>query len=87
MPAEYQVLSLPPQLRHKPEYTLLSLLVPAHLKPASQKKYFDFVVAVELNPLATVEVQHRHVRTKVKVFTTTFDLPGRDKFFNLRGKH
>ena len=87
MPAEYSVLSLPPQLRHRPEFMLLSMLFPDHLKPAAQKKYFDFVVGIEINPLATVGVRHETGFTKVVIFTTTFDLPARDKFFQLRGKH
>ena len=84
-PAEYQMLSLPPQLRVKPEYMFLSLLLPTKLKAVSQKKYFDFIVAMELNPLAAVGVRHPGGNTKVIVFGTSFDLPAKDKFFGLRG--
>ena len=84
-PAEYQVLSLHPSLRVKPEWMFLSLLMPTKLKAASQKKYFDFLVAAELNPLAAVGVRHPGGTTKVIVFGTSFDLPQKDKFFGLRG--
>ena len=84
-PAEYQNLNLPPGLRHKPEYMFLSLLLPTEMKAYLQKKYFDFVVAKELNPLATVGVSHPEGTTKVIVFGCSFDLPAKDKFFGLRG--
>ena len=84
-PMEYQVMSLPPTLRIKEEYMLLSMLFPSSLKARSQKKYFDFIVGVELNPLATVGVRHANGSTKVIVFSSTLDLPGRDSFFQLRG--
>ena len=83
-PAEFQNASLPPKLWVKSEYTMLSLLLPTKLKAVSQKKYFDFLVAVELNPLAAVGVRHPGGHTKVIVFTTIFDLPVKDKFFGLR---
>ena len=81
-PAEYQNMSLPPALRHKPEYMFLSLLLPTKMKASRQKKYFDFVVAKELNP---VGVSHPEGTTKVIVFGSSFDLPAKDKFFGLRG--
>ena len=84
-PMEYQVVSLPPALRTKEEFMLLSMLFPNGLKAQSQKKYFDFIVGVELNPLATVGVRHAGGSTKVIVFGSTLDLPGRDGFFQLRG--
>lgn len=84
-PMEYQVLSLPPQLRTKTEYMLLSMVFPSSIKSGAQKKYFDFVVGVELNPLATVGVGHAGGFTKAIVFGTPLDLPARDKFFQLRG--
>ena len=65
---------------------MLSLLLPTELlKAVAQKKYFDYLVVVELNPLAAVGVRHAGGHTKVIVFTTTFDLPAKDKFFGLRG--
>ncbi len=85
MPAEFQILNLPPQLRVKPRYTLLSMLVPASLKAASQKKYFDYLTTAELNHMATVGLASPAGRTKVRVYGVTLDLPGRDKFMWLRG--
>lgn len=85
VPLVCQMLSLPPNLRTKEEYMLLSMLFPATLKAGAQKKYFDFLVGVELNPLATVGVRHANGFTKVVVFGSTLDLPGRDNFFQLRG--
>ena len=84
-PAEYQNVNLPPKLRAKAEYMMLSLLLPTELKAIAQQKYFDYLVAVELNPLAAVGVRHAGGHTKVIVYTTTFDLPAKDKFFGLRG--
>ena len=87
MPGMYIILSLPPHLRYKPQYMLLSVLIPSSLKAASQKKFYDYIVANELNPLAVVGIRprHRHSYTKVKVFGISLDLPGRDKFLWLRG--
>lgn len=84
-PAEYQNLNLPPALRHRTEFMFLSLLLPTKMKACRQKKYFDFIVAKELNPLAVVGVSHPEGTTKVIVFGTSFDLPAKDKFFGLRG--
>lgn len=84
-PVEYQMLSLSPMHRAKMEFMFLSMLMPSTLKPGAQKKYFDFLVAVELNPLATVGVPSVNGFTKVIVFGTPLDLPGRDKFFQFRG--
>ena len=85
MPAEFMILNLPPQFRSKPDYMFLSLLIPAHLKATAQKRYFDYLVDTELNPLATTGFIHPRGRARVLVFSSTLDLPGRDKFFRLRG--
>ena len=86
MPVQYKVESLPPQLRGKVQWMLLGMLFKDHMKPGAQKKFFDFLVAVELNPLASVGIRNANGgHTKVIIFTTTCDLPGRDKFFQLRG--
>lgn len=47
-PAEYIILSLPPVERVKPANMLLQLLVPDHLKPEQQRKYFDFIAHHEM---------------------------------------
>ena len=85
MPAEFQILSLPPQFRSKLQFMLLVLLIPATLKPLQQKKYFDYL-SEELNYLATVGLRCGPRGTiKAQVFGITLDLPGRDKFLSLRG--
>ena len=85
MPAEVIILSLPPQFRTRPEFMLLSMLIPANLKPASQKKYFDYLCA-ELNSLATDGLQDGLGETRhVLFFGSSLDLPGRDKFLGFRG--
>ena len=86
MPAEFQILSLPPKLRTDTDFMLLTLLIPSKLKESSQKKYFDYIVDAELNYLATTGLRRPSGRmTKAKVFGITLDLPGRDKFLWLRG--
>ena len=88
MPAEFQILSLPPKFRTKPEFMLLSLLIPAQLKARAQKKYFDYVVETELNLMTTTGLPGpRGMMVKASVFGITLDLPGRDKFLHLRGRH
>lgn len=84
-PAEYINLNLSPALRSKAKYMFLSALLPTKMKAVSQKKYFDFIIAKELNPLAAVGVTHPEGTTKVIVFSSSFDLPAKDKFFGLRG--
>lgn len=86
MPAESIVLNVAPWLRGKPEYMMLHFLIPATLKEHEQKKYFDYMT-IELNTLATTGIPHPSGRgvIKVAVFATPLDLPGRDKFFWLRG--
>ena len=89
MPAVHKVLSLPPTLRNKSEYMMLTMLIPSKLKEGAQKKYFDYLVEVELNPMATIGLSNPDPavgRTKAKIFGITLDLPGRDKFLWLRGQ-
>lgn len=84
MPAEFQILSLPPQFRTKLKFMLLVMLIPATLKAFQQKKYFDYL-AEELNDLATTGLRGPRGTINVRVFGITLDLPGRDKFLQLRG--
>ena len=85
MPGEFLNLSLPPQVRTRPEFMLLSMLMPSSLKAAAQKKYLDFL-CIELNMLSTIGLRiPGGEQIKVKVFGSSLDLPGRDKFFQLRG--
>ena len=87
MPAESIILNLHPRLRGKPEHMLLHFLIPSTLKEKQQKKYFDYMVESELNDLATTGIPNvsGHGTTRVLIFATPLDLPGKDKFFWLRG--
>ena len=85
MPGEFIILNLPPGFRTKPEWIMMSLLIPSKLTATSQKKYFDYVVENELNPLVTTGIRHPGGTARVLVFGSSLDLPGRDKFFQLRG--
>ena len=87
MPAESKLLNLSPRLRSKTEYMLLHFLMPSTLKENAQKKYFDYMVQTELNPLATSGIPHPSGRgiIRVLIYATTLDLPGRDKLFWMRG--
>ena len=69
IPAVNKFFSLAPKLRKKPNKD-------------AQKKYFDYIVAVELNPMTTIGLNNPAVgRTKTKIFGISLDLPpGRDKF-------
>lgn len=87
MPAESIILNFPPQLRSKVDFMMLHFLIPSTLKEWQQKKYFDYMVNTELNPLATTGIPYAGGRARVLIFATPFDLPGRDKFFYLRGKY
>lgn len=86
MPAESIILNYHPRLRGKPEHMLLHFLIPSTLKEKEQKKYFDYMVETELNDLATTGIHGGiHGTTRVLIFATPLDLPGKDKFFWLRG--
>lgn len=50
-PIEFNILSLPPALRFKPEFMLLLMLLPINVKGFAQKKYYDFAADYELNSL------------------------------------
>ena len=50
-PIEFCILSLPPALRFKPEFMLIMMLLPEHVKGFGQKKYYDFAAEFELNSL------------------------------------
>jgi len=85
--AESMILNLPPKLRYKVQYMLLHFVIAAALKEHEQKKYFDYMVNMELNDLASTGIPHPSGRGTIRVVIlgTAFDLPGRDKFFWLRG--
>ena len=50
-PLSFAILSLPPGLRFKTKYMLLSMLLPSNLKGIGLKKYYDFAAEYELNTL------------------------------------
>ena len=87
MPAESVIMNLPPRLRAKVRFMLLHFLIPSKLKEEQQKKYFDYMVRTELNTLATNGIPHPSGTGTIRVliFSTPMDLPGKDKFFWLRG--
>ena len=58
MPAESMLLNLPPWLRAKTKYIMLHFLMPSTLKERAQKKYFDYMITMDLNPLATTGIPH-----------------------------
>lgn len=75
---EFINLSLPPQERYKTENMLLYMFVPSKFTAATQKKFFDFVVAKELAPLHHSGIGDMAVR----VVGFSLDLKGRDKFLD-----
>ena len=86
MPFEFVFMNLPPRFRTKVEYMMLSLLLPFTLKPQEQKKYFDYVIETDLNPMLTTGIRYSgDLVARALVFGSPLDLPGRDKFFQLRG--
>ena len=50
-PLAYSIFSLPPALRFKSEFMLLSMLLPSNAKNVGLKKYFDFSSNYELKSL------------------------------------
>ena len=52
MPCEYMLLNLPPWIRFKVENIFISMLIPHTLSPQAQRKYFNKVIEVDLNPMA-----------------------------------
>lgn len=79
-PMEFINLSLPPGVRSKSENIMLLMLLPSNLsKGKSQKKYYDFAAAYELNELATTGIDG----VKIKVFTTSMDTKGREELLGL----
>ena len=88
VPSESFLLNLAPWLRVKVKHIMLHFLMPSTLKEREQKKYFDYMVVTDLNPLASAGIPHPTIvgRTiRVTIFSTTLDLPGKDKLFWLRG--
>ena len=51
MPCEFMLLNLPPWIRFKVDNMFISMLIPHDLSPKAQKKYFDKVIACDLNPM------------------------------------
>ena len=50
-PIVYAIMSLPPALRYRSEFMMLSMLLPANAKAFGQKKYYDFSSKFEMNAL------------------------------------
>lgn len=86
--SESMIVNLPPKLRYKVQHMMLHFVMSASLKEREQKKYFDYMLNTELNALTTTGIPHPSGCSTIRViiFGTPFDLPGRDKFFWLRGR-
>ena len=81
-PGEFVVLSLPPWLRYKVNNILVSVLIPDGLSAASQKNFFDHIIAVDYNPIFADGIDVDGIHYDVQIFGTTLDLKGREKFLN-----
>ena len=81
-PAEFVVLSLPPELRYKVNNILISMLIPDGLSAEAQRNFFKKVIEVDLNPLYTDGFVVNGKRYRVQIFGQTLDLKGREKFLN-----
>ena len=76
LPAEFCILSLPPNERYKAENMLLFMLLPHDLPTAQQAKFFRYVVREELADLHTTGVAGHLFR----VLGISLDLKGRAPF-------
>ena len=86
MPGASMIANLSREYRSKPLFMILHHLIASKLKEKQQKKYFDYMVDTDLNSLATEGIQTATGIVKVLLYGTPLDLPGRDKFFCLRGE-
>ena len=83
MPAEFIILSLPPNMRYNPHNMLMWLLIPHDMSAEKQLKFFKFCCAVELNPLLSEGIPGPDGPVRVKLFGASLDLKGKEKFYNL----
>ena len=81
-PGELINLSLPPHLRYDPDNIMIWLLIPNEMSAQSQLKYFEYVTRTELNPLQLRGVDGPDGPVTIKMFASTLDLKGKEKFFN-----
>ena len=81
-PAEFVLLSLPPNLRYDPDNILMWMLIPDTMPASKQLKYFNYVCAAELNPLQLQGVPGPDGPVLVKLFGASLDLKGKEKFYN-----
>ena len=83
MPCEFMLLNLPPWIRFKVENMFISMLIPHSLSPQAQRKYFNKVIEVDLNPMAREGLHvDKGPPVYVKVFGQTLDLKGKEKFLD-----
>jgi len=78
-PFQYFICNLPPWLRYQLRHLLVHVLIPAQLKGPQSKKYYDYLGA-EMTDLYL----HGVDGTKVIVFGTTLDTPGRRELLNMQ---
>ena len=79
-PAQILFDSLPPWMRYKEKYIIVQMLVPAKLKGAAAKKYYDFAARFEMNKLANVGVDG----VRLKIYGSSLDTPGRRELLNMQ---
>lgn len=79
-PAEFIILSLPPELRGKTQYMLLHMLIPQHLKGQASRKYYDWAAQFEMNDLHVNGVDG----VRVIVYGTSMDSPGRAELLQMQ---
>ena len=72
-PSQIKLNSLPPYVRDKAKYIIVQMLVPAKLKTAAAKKYYDFAARFEMNELHNVGVDG----VRLLMYGTSLDTPGR----------
>ena len=82
MPAEFVILSLPPDLRYDPDNILMWMLIPSSMSASKQLKYFNYICVAELNPLQVHGVPGPDGPVLVKLFGASLDLKGKEKFYD-----
>lgn len=79
-PAEFMILSLPPEVRCRPKYMLLHMLIPANLKGQQLKKYYDWAAKFEMKSLHSRGVDG----VRAIVYGTSLDAPGRAEILQMK---
>ena len=72
--------NLPPWLRYQAEHMLVHALIPAKLKDAQARKYYDFAAVYEMNRLYREGVNG----VRVVLYGTSLDSPGRRELLSMQ---